>query len=64
MFASKVRATPELIKKALRCWFNDVHYHMLTHDEVQRSVKSAEAVSNMTKDVLQVELQRETWRAE
>jgi len=56
MFVSRTRKIPEYIGKALHCWAKDVSYKTLTHDEVQRSVKRADAVNNLKEDVLQAAL--------
>lgn len=56
LYIRKTKEAPEQIGKALHCWLNDVKYHTLTHDEVQRSVKRADAVNNLTEDVLQAAL--------
>ena len=45
LYITSIREAPELTGKALHCWLNNVSYRMLTHNEIQRSVKRADAVN-------------------
>jgi len=53
LYVVSIRETPELTGKALHCWFRNTSYQTLTHDEIQQSVKRADAVNNIKEDVSQ-----------
>jgi len=53
VYVTVVREAPELTGKLLHGWAEGVTYDTLTADEIQRSVKRANAVNRIKREVIQ-----------